>query len=193
MTETNRKNRDDREVPIAKQLEDLYALIDGMEVAMFTTRRADGHLVSRPMQTQKHEPGVDLWFVTDIEHHKLDELEQDPHVNLAYYKDGTREWVSVSGTARIVRDRAKIHELYKPDWRAWFGDQGGERNGGPDDPRLTLIEVEAHTVTYQKQDRPAVVAMFSVAKGIVTGHPPKTGDLRQLGERELGQDVAREK
>lgn len=29
-----------------------------------TTRRADGHLVSRPMALQKKEPGADFWFVT---------------------------------------------------------------------------------------------------------------------------------
>ena len=40
-----------------------------------------------------------LWFVTDVESHKLDELEGDPHVNLAYFDTDSYEWVSVSGTA----------------------------------------------------------------------------------------------
>ena len=44
------KNTDDS-VPTDKKLDDLYELIDGIEIAMLTTRRADGHLVSRPMQT----------------------------------------------------------------------------------------------------------------------------------------------
>ena len=178
-------NRDDDQVPTAKKLEDLYALVDGIEIAMFTTRRPDGHLVSRPMATQQHTEGTDFWFVTDIDTHKMDELETDPHVNLAFYKDRTREWVSVSGTARISRDRAKIHELYAPDWRAWFGDEGGARDGGPDDPRIALILVEAHSVVYQKSDRPQPLVMFELVKGIVTGQPPKTGDLRYMGEGEL--------
>ncbi|HEX8272186.1 MAG TPA: pyridoxamine 5'-phosphate oxidase family protein [Longimicrobiaceae bacterium] len=183
-TNATEHNRDDQ-VPTAKKLEDLYELVDGIEIAMFTTRRPDGHLVSRPMATQQRVEGTDFWFVTDIDTHKMDELETDPHVNLAYYKDRTREWVSVSGTARISRDRAKIHELYAPDWRAWFGDEGGERDGGPDDPRLALILVEAHTVVYQKSDRPQPLVLFELAKGIVTGQPPKTGDLRHMSEGEL--------
>lgn len=178
-------NRDDDRVSTPKKLEDLYALVDGIEIAMFTTRRPDGHLVSRPMATQQHTEGTDFWFVTDIDTHKMDELETDPHVNLAFYKDRTREWVSVSGTARISRDRAKIHELYAPDWRAWFGDEGGERDGGPDDPRIALILVEAHSVVYQKSDRPQPLVLFELVKGIVTGQPPKTGDLRYMGEGEL--------
>ena len=104
-------------VPTDKKIEDLYKLIAGIQVAMFTTRRADGHLVSRPMATQERSSGADLWFATDLESHKLDELENDPFVNLSYYRDGTREWVSVSGRARLVTDRAKVREN-NTAWRA---------------------------------------------------------------------------
>ena len=59
-------------VPTTKKLDDLYGLIEKIETAMLTTRRPDGHLVTRPMATQKQVNGADLWFVTDIESHKLD-------------------------------------------------------------------------------------------------------------------------
>ena len=173
------------QVPTEKKLEDLYRLIDGIEVCMFTTRRPDGHLVSRPMQTQDRSDGADLWFVTNIESNKLDELAPAPHVNLAYYRDRTREWVSVSGTARVTQDRAKIRELYSPDWRAWFGDEGGARDGGPDDPRIALVLVDAHSVTYMKKDQPAPAILFEVVKGIVTGKRPDVGSVRELDEDEL--------
>src|SRR5512140_1049851 len=87
-----------------KKLEELDALIDGIETAMFTTRRHDGHLVSRPMATQERIREADLWFVTDSDAHKLDDLLMDPHVNCSYYNMKSREWVSVSGVARISRD-----------------------------------------------------------------------------------------
>jgi general stress protein 26 len=32
-------------------------------------------------------------------------------VNLSYYKDRTREWISVSGTAKVSRDRETIRRL----------------------------------------------------------------------------------
>src|SRR4026207_1713386 len=121
------RNRDD--APLGKKLKDLYDLIEGIEIAMFTTRRPDGHLVSRPMATQTQAEGTDLWFVTDIESNKLDELGFDPQVNLAYYKDRTREWVSVSGTAMVSQDRVAIHELYRRDWTGRVGGRGGRRGG----------------------------------------------------------------
>src|SRR4026209_3041542 len=101
------------------ELERFYALVEDIEVAMMTTRRPDGHLQSRAMATQKRADGADLWFVTLEDAQKLCDIAADPHVNLSYYKDRTREWVSVSGIANITRDRRKIHELYAPDWKAW--------------------------------------------------------------------------
>jgi general stress protein 26 len=183
MSKATERNRD--EAPLGKKLEDLYDLIEGIEIAMFTTRRPDGHLVSRPMATQTQAEGADLWFVTDIESNKLDELDFDPNVNLSYYRDRTREWVSVSGTATVSRDRQAIRELYQPDWKAWFGDEGGERDGGPNDPRLALIQVEVNSVTYLKVDKPKPLVLFEVAKGMVTGAPPQIGKQRDVSGEEL--------
>ena len=179
------KNRDN-DVPLEKKLDDLYKLIDGIETAMLTTRRADGSLVSRAMQTQRRTTGTDLWFMTNVESEKFEELARDPHVNLSFYKDRTREWVSVSGRAILSRDRDLIDSLYKPDWKAWLGDTGdGKRDGGPHDPRIALILVEADSVVYSKSDRPAPIVLFQVVKAMITGTPPKVADLRELSRAEL--------
>src|SRR5688572_548213 len=108
------------ETPV-QRLDDL---VEGIKVALMTTRRADGHLVSRPMALQKKEPGADFWFVAERKSGKVRELRADPHVNLGFYKDRTREWVSVSGNAVLTDDRSIIRRLWAPDWKAWFGDKG---------------------------------------------------------------------
>lgn len=161
-------------------LDKLFDMIDDIEVAMFTTRRADGRLVSRPMATQKRAGGADLWFVTDRNSPKLDEIRNDAHVNLAYYKDRTREWVSIAGRARITDDRQKIHELYAAEWRAWFGDQGGEKDGTPDDPRMVLIGVDVEEAHFLEVNKPMPVVLFEVAKGVITGTPPDVGEKHEV-------------
>jgi general stress protein 26 len=168
-----------------KKLDELYDLIDGIEVAMFTTRRPDGHLVTRPMQVQERTAGTDLWFVTDIETHKLEELANDPHVNLGFYNGRTREWVSVSGTAIITQDRDLVHGLYKSDWKAWFPKIDDARDGGRDDPRIALILVEAHSAIYMKTSRPRPAILFEVVKGILTGQGARIGEERVIGPREI--------
>src|SRR5688572_17480335 len=161
----------------------LFEMIEDMETAMFTTRRASGQLVSRPMATQNRAPGADLWFVTYEGAKKLKEIERDRQVNLAYYKDRTREWVSISGSAKISRDRKKIRALWKPDWQAWFADQGGPGAGTPDDPRMVLIGVTIKSAVFMVVDKPAPVAFFEVVKGIVTRKPPSIGKVRRVGAR----------
>jgi general stress protein 26 len=169
----------------SKKIDELYDLIEGIETAMFTTRRPNGQLVSRPMQTQDRIEGCDLWFVTDAETHKLDELALDPHVNCAYYNNKSREWVSVSGVAHVSKNRNRIRQLYKEDWKAWFGDEGGDRDGGPNDPRLALIMVEAEIATYMKVNKPRPVVLFEVLKAMVTRSRVEIGDVKEVTAGEL--------
>jgi general stress protein 26 len=163
------------------ELEKMYEQIEDIEIAMMTTRRADGHLQSRAMATQKRAAGADLWFVTREGMPKLDDIEGDPHVNLSYYKDRTREWVSVSGVAHLTRDRSKIRELYEPDWKAWFPDEGDPRHGTEDDPRLVLIGVDVHAAVFLEVTKPQPVVLYEVVKGWVTGSMPDVGETHYVG------------
>ncbi len=108
-------------VPVMNsKLERFHDLVKDIEVAMMTTQRGDGLLVSRPMATQVFAEGADLWFVTTKGSPKLSEIAQSSGINLSYYKDRTREWISVSGDARepgppvgtveLVNLRAILHD-----------------------------------------------------------------------------------
>jgi general stress protein 26 len=164
------------------ELEKLYSLIDEMKVAMMTTRRPDGHLESRAMANQRRAEGADLWFVTADGSGKLRDIDHDPHVNLAFYTAGSYEWVSASGLARASRDRAKIHELYAPDWKAWFGEEGDPRHGTADDPRIVLIGVDVHAAAFLEVDKPKPVVLFELATGWLTGERVEPGEMHRLAE-----------
>jgi general stress protein 26 len=163
------------------KLEKFYAQIEDVEIAMMTTRRADGHLHSRAMATQKRAQGADLWFVSLDDTPKVRDLAADPHVNLTYYKDRTREWISVSGIATLSRDRAKIHELYAPDWAAWFPKGDDPRHGTTDDPRMVLIGVDIHAAVFLEVNQPQPVVLFELVKGWVTGTTPEIGETHRIG------------
>jgi general stress protein 26 len=162
------------------ELDKLYEHIDDIEIAMMTTRRPDGHMQSRAMATQKRADGADLWFVTLDGGSKLRDLAADPHINLSYYKDRTREWVSVSGIATITRDRARIRELYAPDWQVWFPKEGDPRHGTADDPRMVLIGVEVHAAAFLEVNKPQPVVLFELVKGFLTGSTPELGEMHHI-------------
>ncbi len=167
------------------ELDTFYALIDDVEIGMLTTRRPDGHLESRPMANQRRAPGADLWFVAADGSAKLRDIASDPHVNVAYYKPGSYEWVSVSGVARTSRDKATIAELYAPDWKAWFGSEGDPRHGTADDPRIVLIGIEIQAAVFLEVNKPRPVVLFELVKGMVTGKQPDVGSVREVSEEEL--------
>src|SRR4026208_770078 len=151
------------------ELDTFYEMVEDIEIAMMTTRRPDGHLESRAMANQKRAAGADLWFVSADGTAKLADLEADPHVNLAYYKDRTREWISVSGIAYTTRDRGKINELYAPDWNMWFPKEGDPRHGTSDDPRMVLIGVDVHAAVFLEVNKPQPATLFALVKGWLHG------------------------
>ena len=136
--------------------------IKGIQIAMMTTVETDGSLRSRPMATQDMEFDGDLWFFTKASAPKVDDVQHDQQVNLGYAKPGDNLFVSISGSAQLVRDRQKIDELWKPALKAWFPD-------GKDDPDLALLKVNVENAEYW--DAPSGVAgrLYVVAKGLATG------------------------
>ena len=165
------------------EMKKFYDLVDDIEICMMTSRHHDGHLRSRPMANQKHAAGADLWFVTTDGSDKLRDLQADPHVNLAYYRDGSKEWVSVSGTATISHDREKIRELYAPDWKMWFPDEGDPRHGTAEDPRMVLIGVTMHAAEFLEVDKPKPVVLYELVKGWITGSEPELGKMHAVRKR----------
>jgi general stress protein 26 len=136
------------------------------------------------MATQKRAAGADIWFVTLDNSGKVAEIGFDPHVNLSYYKDRTREWVSVSGIATISRDREKIRELWAPDWEMWFPKGEDPRHGTAEDPRMVLIGVDVHAAVFLEVNKPQPVVIFELVKGWITGSTPELGETHYVGERD---------
>jgi general stress protein 26 len=102
-----------------------------------------------------------LYFFTNVQSGKLEELEEDPGVNLAL-QDGGR-YCSITGTARVLQDPKRIRSLWDDDQRAWFPD-------GPEDPLLVLLEVRPEFVEYwDRTGLKAVRYAVASARAIVAG------------------------
>ena len=54
------------------------------------------------------------------------------------------------------------------------------RDGGPEDPRLALILVDADSVVYLKQEKSRPVLLFEVAKAAITGERAELGEVRTV-------------
>ena len=161
-------NDTDRTDGIAK----IRELIEGIEFAMMTTVSEDGSLHGRPMATQKAEFDGTLWFFTGASTHKVAELDKDHRVGLAYTTKDHNSWISLSGTATLVRDRAKMEELWTKDVEIYFED-------GLDDPDIALLKVEVDRGEYWEGPG-AIAYVVEVAKALVTGEPAQFGENEKI-------------
>lgn len=108
--------------------------LQGIDVAMLTTMEPDGSLLSRPMVSQRVPFDGDLWFLARSHSRLVWDVQRHPRVNLTYVAVDHQRFVSVSGTAHVMRDREKATQLWDPSYDSWFA-------GGVDDPELVLVKV----------------------------------------------------
>lgn len=164
-----------------QQVEKLAKMIRGIKFAMLTTVDTDGSLRSRPMATQRAPFDGRLWFFTRASSHKVDEIREDAHVNVSYADPDKQNYVSVSGTCRLVRDGAKMKELWSPAYRMWFPD-------GLKDPDVALLRVDVTQAEYWDSPSSAMVHLYGMVKAVVTGRPAEPGENRKvrLGRRAEG-------
>ncbi len=147
----------------------LRELIKDIDFAMLTTIDADGSLLSRPMSTQEAEFDGDLWFFTSADTGKVGDIRGNNRVNVAYARPDDHTYVSVSGAAELLNDRAKMEELWSPVYKAYFPD-------GLDDPQLRLIKVHVDKAEYWK-GHGLVRTVIGFARAL-------TGQEADLGENE---------
>lgn len=133
--------------------------------------------------------GPDFLFLANKHSNKFSDLDSNKEVQLAFQDNKTQDWISVTGTATVTSNSdPRIKDIWSRGAAVWFGDLGdGTHTGGPEDPRMTLIEVKSKYVSYYKTD----VSMLGYAKEVVgaavTGGVANTGKLRELNEQDLQQ------
>jgi len=140
---------------------------------MLTSVGNDNNLYSRPMALQDTDDfDGSLWFIADVESDKAHQIEADQHVNVSFSKSDDR-WVSVSGTARVVRDQARLEKLWNPFAKAWFPN-------GPTDPNVGLIQVTVGVVDYWETSSPKPIRVLQQLAAAATGRQPDLGEAGSL-------------
>ena len=156
-----------------ENIQKLAKLIHGIRVAMLTTVAGDGSLRSRPMATQDTDFDGTLWFFTLADAPKVGEVERREQVNVSYADPDTQRYVSVSGTAHLVRDRRQLEALWKPILKAWFPK-------GLDDPEIALLRVDVERAEYWDAPSGKLVQLVGLVKALVTGERYVPGDNEKI-------------
>jgi general stress protein 26 len=145
----------------------IWSLIKDARVAMLTSDD-DGVLRSRPMVAAQDEFDGTLWFFTRLDSPKVDEVRQDPQVNVAYASASDNSFVSLSGVATVSQDRDQIDKRWNAGAKAWFPK-------GKDDPEVALLKVSVAHAEYWDAPSSKMVVAWAYLKSRVTGKQP--GDV----------------
>lgn len=149
-----------------KAVEKIRELAKDANICHFVTNLSTTPLSSRPMATQQVDDDGNIWFISDKSSDKNKDIQSDDRVQLFYSANSNYEYLSIYGTAEIVFDKVKLHELWTSMAKAWFPD-------GEDDPAISLIKVAPQDGYYWDTKNNKLVSLFKIAKSIVTG---KTDD-----------------
>jgi general stress protein 26 len=153
--------------------EKLVQFLKDARMAMLVTINDHGEFESRPMAIQEAEFDGDLWFFAYDSSTVFNDISQRPQVNVAVSDDKHQAWLSISGTASPVHDRAKAEQLWSPFYKTYFPE-------GLDTPGLALIKVEATSAQYWDAPGSKLVQLLGMAKGLITGREADVGETETL-------------
>ena len=149
--------------------------IKDIRIAMMTTQEADGDFHARPMSTHALDADGTMWFFTYENSNKVAEIRKNNRIALGFSDPGSEVYVSTSGYAEVVKDKAKINELWDDFLKTWFPN-------GKDDPTITLLKVTTHAGEYWDRPGGKMMTLFEMAKGALTGQPDQSGRNEKLGD-----------
>lgn len=153
---------------VPKSIRQLRQLLKGTTIGMLTTQTATGETHSRPMLVHGVDENGWLWFLTDRSSRKTCELIQNPRASVTFQSARGDRYVSVYGTAIVVRDEFYVKRFWNPTYRAWF--PKGKR-----DPELVLVAVRAARAEYWLVPNSRMSRVVCAVKAMITGRRYEAG------------------
>ena len=155
-------------------LQKLREMVKDIDFCMLTTVDENGDLHSRPMSLNGDiDQDGDLWFFTNASSHKVTEISKLPKVNVSFADPDNQHYVSISGKAQLVRDRNKIDELWRPEFKMWFPE-------GKDDPQVALLRVNLEKAEYWDSPSSTIGYVLNFVSSLVTGKEADYGENRKI-------------
>ncbi len=143
-------------------IEKIQELIKDARIGMLTTVSEEGVLHARPMALPDKPFDGLLWFITRNGSGKTEEIRHDSQVLVSFAEPKDGKYISLSGRAAVVHDRALIHEHWTPMAKAWFPE-------GENDPAVTLIQIRVEEAQYWESNSSSLVRFTKLAVASVTG------------------------
>src|SRR5690606_4203903 len=147
-------------------VERVWALVEKIGICMLVSRDGDD-LRARPMAAFFERDQNVIYFLTDAQSHKDEEIVRDQHVVLAFADTGSQTYLSLTGTAEVSNDRDLVRKLWSTPAKAWWD--------SPDDPSIRVLKIVPKDAQYW--DSPGtVVSYVKMAAAAISSARPAMGE-----------------
>ncbi|QEL21767.1 general stress protein [Bosea sp. F3-2] len=150
----------------------VWDLVDSIKFAMLVTHDGNAdELRARPMHAHGKREEDTIYFLTDRRHHTDEEIQINDNVCLAFSDPSRHRYLSISGTAMVVDDRARVLALWEPSNKAFWDDEN--------DPNIRVMRVRPAMAEFW--DSPGkIVTSVKMAAAALTGSKPELGEHRKV-------------
>ena len=150
----------------------VWELVEAIKFAMLVTHDGQGdELRARPMHAHGEREEDTIYVLTDRRHHKDDEIQVNDNVCLAFADTSGHKYLSVTGTASVLDDRQKVHDLWDASNKAFWENE--------DDPNIRVLRVRPSMAEFW--DSPGkIVTSVKMAAAALTGAKPDLGENRKV-------------
>jgi len=147
-----------------------WELMKKIGFAMLVTSDGD-KLRARPMSAYLQREDNAIYFLTDARRHKDEEIARNPSINLSFADASSQKYVSLTGSAVVLNDRAKIKELFSTPAKAWWD--------SAEDPNIRVLKVTPDDAEFW--DSPGTIISYAkMAAAAVSGTRPGIGENRKV-------------
>lgn len=148
----------------------VWQLMEKIGLAMLVTSDGD-KLRARPMSAHLERDNNAIFFLTDARRHKDDEIARNPSVNLSFADASAQKYVSLTGTAAVSNDRAKIKKLFSTPAKAFWD--------SAEDPNIRVLKITPDDAEFW--DSPGtVISYVKMAAAAVSNTRPEIGENRKV-------------
>lgn len=155
---------------LAADIDRVWTLINDIPVAMVVTHDRQGRNIrARPMAARPAREEGEIYFLTDVDAPKAQEIRRDDAICLAFADHRSRKYLSITGCAEIIEDQDRIRQIWSVFDKAFWPDKN--------DPRIRILRVTPESAQFWEGAGMVATAVKLIAATV-------SGERMNLGKNE---------
>jgi general stress protein 26 len=152
----------------ASSRELIWKHVNHIGTCMMVTMNPEGGVRSRPMRGTIDEPGNAIWFFTDRDTDKDEDVQRDARACLTFADPRDQTYVSLSGRIALIHDRDMIAAHWNDGAEVYYPN-------GKDDNSVVLMKFTAESGEYWDAPSSPIILAIKFLQAKVSGERLELG------------------